>query len=102
MKLHSTLEIINSKRDKYGNTQYAFRFTDHETGKTAQGKISGGESNIYGMRMGWTIDGEWDRGIQVVYSELGERKYNALTKDWEYAGCVSDDLRDWTKEKLSE
>lgn len=102
MKLHSTLEIINSKRDRFGNVQYAFRFVDHATGKTAEGKISGGESNIYGMRMGWSKPKEWDRGIQIFYIEMRERDFNALTKDWEYAGCSPDDLRDWTRKKLTE
>lgn len=102
MKIHSTLEILNSKRNKYGNCEWAFRFTDHETGKVAQGKISGNDSNIYAVRMGWSKKSEWDRGINVIREELMIRDFRTLTKDWEYAGCTPDDLRAWIREKLAE
>jgi hypothetical protein len=50
MEIKGFLEIINSKRDVYGNCYYAFRYTDADTGKEVCGTISGGESNVYAAK----------------------------------------------------
>lgn len=92
MNINYTLEIINSRADQAGNRYWAFRFHDQESGKTVEGKISGGESNIEGIRFHWGLKNDWDRSIQVNRTEMKIREFDRLTKNWEYAGCLPEDM----------
>jgi hypothetical protein len=92
MKEHATLTIISSRRDTFGNTYWAFRFVDHHTGCESVGTVSGGESNINRVRFGWSVPGEWDRGIVRNYVELGIRDFNRRTEDYPYAGSTPEEI----------
>lgn len=92
MTITATIEILNSRRDTFGNCYWAFRFIDHVTGCEVTATVSGGESNIRGIALGWTKPREWDRSIQFMPRELGIREFNRLVKDWPHAGCTSDEL----------
>ena len=101
MKIFASLEAHYSKRDSYGNCYWALRFVDHETGREVVGTISGGESNIYGIKRCWgRVDG-WDEGIQFSTVEHPIREFNRLTKTWSYAGCTPEDLAAWIKAQLA-
>lgn len=99
-KLTGRLEALHSKRDINGNTYWALRFTDYATGRTVCGRISGGESNINAIRMGWTVPGEWDRSIEWVIHELPIREFQRTTKDWPYLGCDPGGLQRGIKARL--
>jgi hypothetical protein len=99
-EIRATLEAINSRRDRSGNCYWAFRFTDLESGQVVEGRICGGESNIYGIRCNlWTQT--WDQSIQFSTTELPIREWNRLTKEWPYAGCTSEDLAEFIRIKLN-
>lgn len=102
MKLYATLKAINSRRDVYGNCYWAFVYTDHESGQQVCGKISGGESNINGIRRCMDrVDG-WDSGIRSENEELGIRDFNRMTKNWDYAGCTPEELAQFIKDKFNQ
>ena len=104
MKITATLEAIYSERDRSGNCYWAMRYTDHETGKVVQGKISGGESNIYAVvRESGDAKGlnDWDRSIAFRCDGMGKREFNRLTGDWKYAGCTPSDLHKFIQSELS-
>lgn len=86
------LEAINSKRDRNGNCYWALRYTDTATGKTVEGTVCGGESNIRGIM--YQMNGKsWEpRNIHFATQELMIREFNRLTKNWPYAGCTPEDL----------
>ena len=101
MEIYATLEIINSRADIYGNRYWAFRYTDHDSGNSVEGTISGGESNINAIRLHMgRVDG-WDAGINTRRTELKIREFNRLTKDWPHAGCNPEDLANFIKERLA-
>ena len=82
----------------YGNCEWAFCYTNAETGKVAKGKISGGRSNI--KRILFELNGKsWEpHNVVVVENELGIRAFNRLVKDWRYAGSQPEDLAKFVKE----
>jgi len=104
MGITATLEAIYSKRDRAGNCSWAFRYTDHASGKTVCATISGGESNIYGI-LRETDEAkrtnDWDRSVRFECHALKIRGWNRLTKGWGYAGCVPADLYKYIKAQLS-
>jgi len=103
MKLTATLTALYSKRDASGNCYWALRFVDHETGKAAQGIVSGGESNIYGILRVWNPDlDDWDRSVQFQVQALGKREFKRLTEKWKYAGCVPQDLVNFIRQELAQ
>lgn len=84
------LNCINSRADVYGNRYWAFSYTDAATGKTVQGQISGGESNVFAIirEMGQTTE-------TVLYTRTEDmpiRQYNSKVKAWAYAGCRPEEL----------
>jgi hypothetical protein len=83
-------EIINSKMDVNGNRYFSLLITRTSDGKTAKGKISGGESNCtYAMRQ---LCGEsWDN-FRYTRVELPIRDYNRLVKNWQYLGCTAEEI----------
>lgn len=102
MRLTATLTAINSRRDKFGNTYWALRFVDHETGKIVVGTVSGGESNIRSIMRFWNPDlDDWDRSIQFLTQTLPIREFNRLVKGWSYAGCRSEDLVGFIRQQLN-
>lgn len=100
MKYKGTLEAISSERNYYGNTYWALRYIDHKTGKIVEGMVSGGESNIYSILRYWGKKDDWNRSILFNVFTLKKREFKELTKGWEYAGCRSDDLAKFIKNKL--
>ena len=102
MKLKSTLTAINSKRDKNGNCYWALRWLDHETGKVVEGTVSGGESNINGIRRCWNpkLD-DWDRSILFQKQELPIREFNRLVKNMPHAGCRPKDLSAFIQKEMN-
>lgn len=100
MKYTGTLEAIHSRRDSSGNVYWAFRYTDHDTGKIITGLISGGESNIYSILRHWNVPDDWDRSILYSIREVGKREFKQLTKGWDYAGCRPEDLANYIRDRL--
>lgn len=94
-----TLNIINSKRDIYGNCYYAFTAFNHETQKTVNGISNGGDSNIryseFELRGRWPNTGE--KRWCINYFELPIRKFNQLVKGWPYAGCMPKQIFEFIK-----
>lgn len=101
MKLKGTLYAINSERDRYGNTYWALRYICHETGKIAEGQVSGGESNIYGILRHWTAGDDWDRSIIFNRLELPKREFQRQTRGMAYAGCRPDELANYIRARLA-
>ncbi len=101
MQIHGTLESIHSKRDVYGNCYWALRYTDNATGRVVVATVSGGESNISAIRLGFSKPDEWDSGIATRTDELKIREFNRLTKNWQHAGCNPDDLREFIKRGIA-
>lgn len=88
-KILYALHIINSKADVYGNRYFAMTVTRMSDGRTACGKIYGGESNCtYATKK---LSGGWDRYIYTT-AELPIRKFNRETRDWPYLGCSPDEI----------
>ena len=77
------LTIYNSKRDTYGNTYYAFQLT-HLEKILANGAVASNNFNTRELH---------ENGIEYVFQELPVREFNRLTKDWPYAGCKWEDIR---------
>lgn len=100
MKIKAILKAIGSKPDMYGNSYWAFTFTDCKTGKVVSANISGGESNIRSITIGFTKEHEWDRSIHLESVELPIREFNRLTKSWPYAGCDPKSLAQFIKKSL--
>jgi hypothetical protein len=102
--INGLLTIINSKRDFAGNTYYAFRYLDCESGKVVCGKISGGYSNIdvarcYINNDKFTMQSE--SKINIETQELKIRDYNKEVKGWSYAGCTPHQISDFIKKELA-
>jgi hypothetical protein len=98
MEIKGFLEIINSKRDVYGNCYYAFRYADADTGKEVCGTISGGESNVYAAKRYLFEDSNM---IRAINTELKIREFNRLTKTWKYAGCPPEEIADFIKRGIN-
>jgi hypothetical protein len=98
--LTGTLEALHSITDINGNRYWALRFTDHQTGKIAEGKVSGGESNVYQMLRYWNVPDGWDHSIIYRVTPMGKREFKRLTKDWPYAGCSGEEIAQFVREKI--
>jgi hypothetical protein len=112
MRIIGTLTVINSKRDRNGNCYWAFRFLDHETGREVRGTGDTG-SNIESAARWWFNDGAGKvdflkngnsgcQKVNIVRQEIGIRDFNALVKEWPYAGCGGDDVAAWIKKELAD
>jgi hypothetical protein len=99
MEIKYTLKAFHTKGDKFGNVYWAFRFHEVSTGKTVTGKISGGESNIYGILRHWDSADDWDRSISF---EIEQVKESTINKIKDYAGCTSLGLAKYIRSKLAE
>lgn len=97
---HSTLEAIGSTMDSNGNRYWAFRYICHATGKSVEGMISGGESNIIAITIGWTTPNEWDRGFIKRTINMPKREFDRRTAGWPYAGCSGEELQAFIRSKL--
>lgn len=84
------LNIYNSRKDFAGNCYYAFEVTDSD-GHCVRAKISGGERNITAAFP------------EVSYnpSELKIREFDRMVKDWPYAGCPHQEIRQFTMARLA-
>lgn len=93
MSIRAILTIYCRKADVYGNRYWSFRFVDCESGREYAGTISGGESNIDGIRRCglYGVDG-WDSSIRTERIDLKCREYDRMTKGWPYAGCVPTEI----------
>lgn len=98
-KIRYTLKAFHTKGDKFGNVYWAFRFHEIASGKTVTAKISGGESNIYGILRHWDSVDDWDRSISF---EIEQVKESTINKIKEYAGCTSQELASFIRSKLAE
>lgn len=95
--IKAILECINSLPDASGNRYWAFRYTDTKTGKQVNGCISGGSSNILAI--------PYDMGLQhyecyCVRTEMKKRDFKALTGEWSYAGCASEEIAKFINKEL--
>ena len=92
------LQIINSKRDRYGNCYWAFQYTDTKSGNAVRGAISGADSNILAAMRYVPCE-----GLELHYTtkEVGCREFDRLTKDWPYAGCTPEELAKWINKELA-
>lgn len=99
------LVILNSKRDSAGNSYYAFRYVDCETGKVVCGRITGGYSNIDCSRCYMTPNGEFqwqsDSAISIETQELNIREFNREVKNFSYAGCTPQEIAKFIKTELA-
>lgn len=103
MVIRATLDAFCSERDIYGNCYWALRYTDHKTGRSVQGMVSGGESNIYGVLRESDRArklNDWDRSIRFTCQPVKKREFNRMTKGWAYAGCSPDQLWTYIKTQL--
>jgi hypothetical protein len=102
MKIIATLTAYHSKIDRNGNTYWAFTYLCNETGKTACGTVSGGESNISSIIYEMN-GGQWkhpaDHAFTVV--ELPIREFNRMVKPWKHAGCTGEELCAFVEKELS-
>jgi hypothetical protein len=95
--IRGILKIINSKPDIYGNSYYAFEYTNTMTQHTIRATSSGGHSNIAGIPF-YLHDRTWEpRDIFIEAAELKIREFNRLVKNWPHAGCLPEDLADYIK-----
>lgn len=93
------IEPIYSKRDSNGNCYWAFNYTDCETGKSINARISGGESNILATRFLLAKEG---KGISHVGTkQLGIREFNKFVKGLPYAGCHPLTIAAFIRESLT-
>lgn len=102
MKLKGRITAFYSRRDKYGNCYWAFSFIDYETGAVVRGRITGDESNLNAVRLGWSKPNEWDRSIEFCTVEKKIREFNEMTKNWPHFGCHPEDIRNKIKTALKE
>ena len=102
MDIQFNLVVVNSKQDRIGNCYWAFRFYDYATGKEVCATGGGCESNIKGIQRCWNNGDDWDRTINIVNLELGIKDFNKMTKGWEYAGCLPEEMATFIRTKLRE
>jgi hypothetical protein len=96
--IKAVLQSIYSKRDRNGNCYWSFRFTDTATGKSVEGTISGGESNVRSMLGPLGLSGEEVHSSTI---ELPIREWNRLTKEFRYAGCSAEQLASFVRLELA-
>ena len=95
MKIQAIIVIFNKDR------QYAFRYIDTETGKKAEGFISGGESNITASFRDLGLGFEFGNNYFYTIKEFRtERDYKIATKDMVYAGCAPSEIAQFIKDNL--
>lgn len=95
--IKASLEIINSKRDLYGNCYYAFCFQDNASGKFVYGSTSGGESNIRNSLRYIKLE---SNEVFIVQREMKIRQFDNFIKNFEYAGCKSEDIASFILQNL--
>lgn len=88
------IEIVNSKRDKYGNVYYFFNATNLKTDKqvSANGYCPNLKNNAYaGMK-----------GIKIYWTEkkMAIREFNKVYPK-EYAGNSFDDMYNYIRNKTN-
>lgn len=86
-----------SRRDMYGNSYHAFRWTDNETGHTVEGTVphsSNLEGAIYDLTQGNMNRRTWNS------IELPIREFNRLTKGWAYARCTGEEIARFIRTSL--
>lgn len=99
-KIKWILNKVYSKRDRAGNCYWAFTLTDAETGKTVNGKISGGESNLDSMI--YYLNGkDWGGNYYSAVQEKPIREFNRLVKEFPYAGCAPEQLAEFVRKGLT-
>lgn len=96
------LTIINSKMDRNGNRYWAFTYTDVLTGISVSATISGGESNISGIRRCMGRVNGWDDSIRTVRKEMPIREFQRFTKGLPYAGCAPEELASFIKKGIAD
>ena len=101
-KIRGVLTAINSERDRNGNTYWALRYVDTQTGICVEASISGGESNIYAILLHWNNKKDWDRSVLFQTLTLKKREFRRMTADWPYGGCRPEDLAAFIKAQLRE
>lgn len=97
-----SLFIYNSEQDKAGNCYWAFCFVDHKTKKSVTATFGGGDGNAYGILRHWDDPNDWDRSILVHREQVKIRAFNAMVKEWSYAGSQPEDLAAFIRAKLAE
>ena len=97
-QIKAIVEIINSKRDRAGNCYWAFVYMDTATGKTARGKISGGDSNIRAAL--WHMHGD-GTNYRAISREVGVRPFDSEMAKWPYAGCPPVEIATFIKSELA-
>ena len=101
---------INSRRDRSGNCYWAFHYLNTQTGKTVEGSISGGESNIRAVMLYLdSPDGNavgWDKAKESVAmqqaQELPIREFDRRFKPsvCEYAGCLPEEIARFIRSRI--
>lgn len=99
-KIKWILNKIYSKRDRAGNCYWAFNLTDAETGKTVNGRISGGESNLNSM-IYYLNNEDWGGNYYSTTQEKPIREFNHLVKEFPYVGCSPQELAKFVKNELT-
>ena len=92
-KIKGVLITFISERDRYGNCYLAWRYIDTLTGKVAEGRGAGGESNIRGIILNF-CGNSWtgaDRYIEIR-QVLNQREFKHLIKDMPYGGNTGEDM----------
>lgn len=98
-----SLEAIHSKIDYYGNTYWAFTYTDYATKTKVNAKIgTSGESTIKSALYYW--NGEFDYDAVEMFdfevTELKIREFNRLIKEWPYAHDTHAKLAQYIRDRL--
>jgi hypothetical protein len=84
------MQIINSRRDIYGNCYFAGVYTDGRTDQSVSAAISGGESNA---RATARLLGErWGGRIMIIDKEVPIREFDRWTKTIPHAGCTPEEI----------
>lgn len=84
--LIGTLVSISTPPDAYGNVRWAARYIDHDSGRSAEGEISGGESNITTCKQ-YFGGGEPDR-ILYHHQVISKREFRRLFPSGCYLACA--------------
>lgn len=95
--IKAILQSFYSKRDRAGNCYWAFRWTETATGKSVEGTVSGGESNISWIVKNMGLD--W-KEVHYTVTEMGVRSFEQMIKGWKHAGCQPENLAAFIKEQL--
>ena len=93
--INYTLDCINSRADMYGNCEFAFTYTDHNTGKEVHATVSGNNAQTIPFYLNGGSHEPHDYLMTVTVLPI--RQFNRLVKGWEYAGCNGSDLAEYIK-----